>query len=166
MTQTQTSGETSGQAAGCWAFDTEADRAPVPFGAAVDAEAYVTRQNAHQGRPRWVRIDALEDMPDRTDGTPAVVPDGCGLSIAGFQRFDCAQALEVAGALAHAAAGRRRIAGYAIATPVEDEVDFEIEDRTGRMRSWRFQRRDSRLLAARVATLAVECLPVVDGAGR
>lgn len=166
MTQTQTPGAVSGQTAGCWAFDTEADSAPVPFGAAADAGAYVERQNGHQGRQRWIRIDALGEMPDRTDGTPALVPDGCGLTIAGFQRFGCAEALEVAGALAHAASGRRRIAGYAIATPVEDEVDLEIEDRTGHVRSWRFRRQDSRLLAARIATLAVSCLPVVDGAGR
>jgi len=166
MTQKQTSGGISGQDEGCWAFDTEADSALVPFADAAAARDYVERQNGHQGRRRWISIDAPGEMPDRADGTPAVVPDGCGLSIAGFQRFGCAEALEVAGALAHAASGRRRIAGYAIATPVEDEVDLEIENRPGIARCWRFQRRDARLLAARIATLAVACLPVIDGADR
>lgn len=166
MTQTQTSGAFSGQAASCWAFDTEADSALVPFDTETGAEAYVSRQNGHQGRNRWILLDGTGSLPDRSDGTPAVVPDGCGLSIAGFRRFGCAEALEIAGALAHAASGRRRISGYAIATPVEAEVDLEIENGEGKVRSWRFQRRDSRLLAARVATLAVACLPVLDGAER
>jgi hypothetical protein len=128
------------------------------------ADAYVARQNGHQGRPRWIRIDDPADIPDRPDGTPAIFPHECRISIAGFQSFSCAQALEVAGALAHAASGTRRIAGRAIATPVEAEVDLEVDDDSGRVRSWRFTRRDARLLSSRMAMLAVSCLPLVDGA--
>lgn len=164
MTQkTQTSGAAPGQTAGCWAFDTEADSAPVPFAFTDDADAYAARQNAHQGRRRWVRLDDLSDIPDRSDGTPALLPVGCRISISGFHSIDCAQALEVAGAMAHAAAGRRRIAGQVIATPVEDMVDLEIQDDGGNVRDWRFARRDARLLAARVAGLAISCLPLVEG---
>lgn len=160
---TQTSGDTSGRDDGYWAFDQEGDCALVPFANMDEADGYVARQNAHQGRGRWIRIETPGQVPDRSDGTPALIPQGCGLSIGGFRRFDCAQALDVAAAIAHAAAGHRRIAGHAIATPVNDEVDLEISDGAGTVREWRFQRRDARLLTARMATLAVVCLPVSSG---
>ncbi len=150
-------------AARCWAFDGEGESALVPFDAAADADAYVARQNRHQGRGRWVRIDDPSRIPDRPDGTPAVLPQACRISLAGFHSIDCAQALEVAGALAHAAAGRRVIAGQVIATPVEGDVDLEIENSDGSIREWRFARRDARLLAARIAGLAIVCLPLANG---
>lgn len=147
----------------CWAFDREGDSPLVPFDTIDGADAYVDRRNQHQGRSRWMRVDDATRLPDRDDGTPAVLPQGCRISIAGFHSIDCAQALEVAGALAHAAAGRRRIAGQVIATPVEDVVDLEIQGDDGELREWRFARRDARLLAARIAAISISCIPIVNG---
>jgi hypothetical protein len=140
-----------------WAFDNENDVAPVPFDGHAEAEAYVRSQNRQQGRDRWSLLDGLERLPVRSDGTPTLLPVHGGVSIAGRISVGCADALEIAGACAHAAGGRRRIVGRVVLTPVDGEVVLEID---GESEEWRFMARDARGLAIRLAGLAAARLSI------
>ena len=133
----------------------EADSMPIDFDDDVTAKTYVDRQNAQQGRRRWVTASATKGVPDRADGTPIVFVHEGAVSISDAIRIGCAQCLEVAAAAVDASEGRRRIAGRIVLTCVDDEVVLEVDEGSGR--EWRMSRAAARSLGMRLASLAISC---------
>lgn len=151
-----TAGRTDRIPAPSWrAYDLEGDSAPIDFDGDVAATTHADRQNAQQGRRRWVTASAAEGVPDRADGTPIVFVREGAVSISDAIRIGCAECLEVAAAAVHASEGRRRIAGRIVLTCVDDEVVLEVDEGSGR--EWRMSRTAARSLGMRLASLAISC---------